>query len=101
MARRNVRRLNREVKLSLCKKGDVAQALLRASSAHVVVCSPVAGDHLSEMSLNGMRTAANSPPAGAVNLALKQPRESGMEPPPEHEYEGEAVPEANDTRKPA
>ena len=34
--RRNVRRLNREVKLTLDKKGKLAQALLKASSAHVV-----------------------------------------------------------------
>ena len=71
------------------------------SSAHVVVCSPVAGLHLSEKALNGMVTSAKSAPAGTENLALKQPRLSGIEPPPLHAYAGDSVPEANDTRKPA
>merc|ERR1712157_33482 len=71
------------------------------SSAHVVVCSPVAGLHLSEKLVNGMKTVDHSSPAGTENLALKQPRERGMEPPPAQEYEGASVPAANVNRKPA
>eukprot|EP00966_Prymnesium_polylepis_P125719 2907073-Prymnesium_polylepis.1 len=70
------------------------------SAAHVVVCSPVAGDHLSENLSNGIRTVVNASPEGTEKLALKHPRESGIEPPPLHAYEGESVPEAKVTRKP-
>ena len=40
------------------------------SAAHVVVCSPVAGLHLSEKAVNGMVTVDHSSPAGTLNLVL-------------------------------
>merc|ERR1712100_364509 len=48
-----------------------------ASSAQVVVCSPVAEDHLSLNVLNGIFTSTKSSPAGTVNLFLKHPRLKG------------------------
>jgi len=70
------------------------------SAAHVVVCSPVAGLHLSEKAVNGIVTVDQPSPCGTLNLVLKQPRLKGMEPPPEHAYAAESVPAANETRKP-
>ena len=56
-----------------------------ASAAQVVVCSPVAGLHLSEQEEKGMRIVDHASPAGTENFALKQPREKGIEPPPAQE----------------
>jgi len=85
----------RLIALSLAAVGHTSE-----SSAHVVVCSPVAGLHLSEKLENGMAMSVKVAPAGTENLALKQPRLNGIEPPPEHAYAGDRVPEANETRKP-
>ena len=72
-----------------------------ADWAHVVVCSPVAGLHLSLKLENGIEISVKLLPAGTENLALKQPRDSGIEPPPAQAYDGETVPEANETRNPS
>mmetsp|Transcript_45879 Transcript_45879/g.135593 ORF Transcript_45879/g.135593 Transcript_45879/m.135593 type:complete len:248 (+) Transcript_45879:361-1104(+) len=85
----------RSIDLSLDADGQTSESL-----AHVVVCTPVAGLHLSLKLENGMVTSVKSVPAGTENGALKQPRLSGMLPPPAHAYDGESVPEANETRNP-
>lgn len=71
------------------------------SCAHVFVCSPVAELHLSLNMLKGIRTSLKLAPAGTENLALKQPRLKGSEPPAAHAKDGETEPDAKETRKPA
>merc|ERR1719229_1917461 len=74
----------------------VGQTLL--SSAQVVVCSPVADDHLSLNVLNGILTSTKSSPAGTENLFLKQPRLNGSPPPPAQAKSGLSAPLTKVTR---
>ena len=67
-----------------------------ASSLQSAVWSPVAGLHLSEKAAKG--TTISPVDAVALKRALKQPRDSGSWPPPEHAYAGAIVPETTDTR---
>merc|ERR1712100_601245 len=70
------------------------------SAVQSLVCSPVAGLHMSLNAVRGTLIVVKSLPAGTENLALKHPREKGIEPPPAHEYDGAIVPAAKETRKP-
>ena len=56
------------------------------SCVHDEVGSPVAGDQRSVKLTNGISTSTNSEAAFGLstNELLKQPREKGIEPPPEH-----------------
>merc|ERR1712046_145780 len=70
-----------------------------ASSAHVVVCSPVAELHLSLKALKGSFTSTKSDPAGTENLFLKQPRPRATSPPLAQAKSALVAPDTNDTRK--
>ena len=70
-----------------------------ASCAHVLVGSPVAGDHLSEneeKGPHGGERAARRHREGRFEAATAE----WEEPPPAHEYSGTEAPEAKETRKP-
>ena len=71
------------------------------SLAHVDLWSPVGGAQWSEKLLKGMLTVTNSLVGGMVKLVdFQQPRDSGIEPPPSHEYLGSRAPDANASRYP-
>ena len=70
------------------------------SSAQPTVASPVFGVHRSLNAANGTNTGVNAEDAeaAAVKFALKQPLDSGMDPPPLQEYDADGcAPLASDT----